>query len=437
MSQYTIIEPSVEFIPPDNYLEFLEICTRVCYKSESFIKEGSAEKLLNKVVKNYEHYSVTEHANAVFRINNYTHALKVEEAFIELSEYAPLIRKDMYRTSEIYRGMLMSGNVRMWMEFLEKRQFPSPLLIGMKIALHKKWPFFFPEYKTTSEFLDIEILDEDPRTNKDNLATCMMKRHMTLTVKFTGSRTFSHQLVRHRMFAFCIDGEAETILTCTGQKSSGGRYVYYKRRTIKELFEMKKTPHGRSRLKLVKINCLNEETGEVVQSKIKDIVYSGKKPCIEIKTKDGYSIRATKDHRFFTPEGWKRLEDILEDKLEVSTNGLDMPSIEWLREEYLIKNRQRKEIAKELGISDVWLGKYIAKHNLQKPKKLYPNRRPGHGNPGMHSIEGKRAISNRMKGKNNHRWRGGITREAVQLRKDAISPDLRKKIYSRDDTWIN
>ena len=71
MTEYTIIEPGFEFIKPsDNYLEFLEICTRTCYKSEEHIKIGSAEKLLSKVVKEYEHLSVTEHVSCIMDIES-------------------------------------------------------------------------------------------------------------------------------------------------------------------------------------------------------------------------------------------------------------------------------------------------------------------------------------------------------------------------------
>ncbi len=71
MTEYTIVKPHTEFIESPNetnYLEFLETCTRVCYKSEDRIKPGSAEKLMTQVVKNYEHYSVTEHANIILKL---------------------------------------------------------------------------------------------------------------------------------------------------------------------------------------------------------------------------------------------------------------------------------------------------------------------------------------------------------------------------------
>jgi thymidylate synthase (FAD) len=208
MTEYTVVEPHVVFMEPPNqetYLQFLETCTRVCYKSEEHIKLGSAEKLMGKVVKEYEHFSVTEHANAVFRVNGTS--LQLNEAFQELSMTNKLLRRDKYYTPN-GAAMLVSGNVRMWMDYLKYQDFPSPLKLGMLKALHKKWPFFFDEYpESPNETMEVEILDENPMTNKNNLSTCMMKRHMTMTFKFVGDRTMSHQLVRHRLFAFSQESQ--------------------------------------------------------------------------------------------------------------------------------------------------------------------------------------------------------------------------------------
>ena len=62
-----IIQPSVEILTPldgDYILKFLEMCGRVCYKSEDKIAEGSAEKFVRALIKSghesvIEHYSIT------------------------------------------------------------------------------------------------------------------------------------------------------------------------------------------------------------------------------------------------------------------------------------------------------------------------------------------------------------------------------------------
>lgn len=60
-----IIEPSVALILPTNpqdILEHLEYCGRVCYKSEDRIEEGSAETFLRGIIKR-GHEAVLEHAS--------------------------------------------------------------------------------------------------------------------------------------------------------------------------------------------------------------------------------------------------------------------------------------------------------------------------------------------------------------------------------------
>lgn len=257
--------------------------------------------------------------------------------------------------------------------------------------------------------------------------------HCSVTYRFACSRAASHQLVRHRLGAYCIDGEALTETTISGTTHKGKKFRHIKHRTIKQLFNMKQTSHGRSRLKLVQINCLDESTGQIVKGKIANVVYSGKKSCFEIEINNGkYKIKATKDHQFLTSQGWMRLEEIIQQQLPIAVNGLRMPSRGWLIKEYLTKNRMRTDIAMELGISDSWLGRYIAKLNIKKSHRSYPNRHGGSGKKGMHSEEGRRCISIRMSGDKNHRWKGGITPERQRLQKE-ISTELRQQIYKRDD----
>ena len=63
--------------------------------------------------------------------------------------------------------------------------------------------------------------------------------HASVSARIICDRSTSHQLVRHRLAAYCIDGEAETILTVKGQVSGGKPFRHYKRRKIRYLFRMK------------------------------------------------------------------------------------------------------------------------------------------------------------------------------------------------------
>ena len=246
--------------------------------------------------------------------------------------------------------------------------------------------------------------------------------HAVASFRIVCDRGVSHELCRHRLASYCIDGNAITELTIKG---SG-----VKKRTIKELYDMKRTAHGRGRLKLTMLNCLDEKTGEIIQGRVSDVVFSGNKPCVLLKTDGDYAVRCTLDHMFFTPSGWMSLADVVDKKLLVATNGIVIPPKEWLENEYITKRRLRADIASQLGICDSWLGVHIRRLGIHKPLNLRPVH-PGHGVKGMHGKDGIRKISERMMGDKNPQWRGGITPIGVSLRKN-ITPEIRKAVYSRD-----
>ena len=65
-----VIEPYTEIITkinPEEILRFIELCGRVCYKSEGNICEGSAEKLINSMLKR-GHESPIEHFSISVRV---------------------------------------------------------------------------------------------------------------------------------------------------------------------------------------------------------------------------------------------------------------------------------------------------------------------------------------------------------------------------------
>lgn len=54
-----------------------------------------------------------------------------------------------------------------------------------------------------------------------------------------------------------------------------------------------------------------DENRQLRSCVIRDVLYSGRKPVFRLTTEDGQTLRATKDHRFLTPKGWKRLENLV------------------------------------------------------------------------------------------------------------------------------
>ena len=131
------------------------------------------------------------------------------------------------------------------------------------------------------------------------------------------SRSLTHELVRHRAgFGFCLSGDTLVY----SEHRQGGRRLGAKKRSLRQLYEMTLTPHGRSRLKLLRLRCLDEATGTFTVGRVKQVVASGTKPVFRVELADGKHIDCTREHRFLTAEGWQRLEEIV-GGLEVSPGG--------------------------------------------------------------------------------------------------------------------
>ena len=83
-----IIEPSIEIITESNPLKRIELCGRVCYKSESRITDDSAEEFVQRAI-NRGHTSILEHS----RVRIPKGALSdIEDA----SPYGAIYRRGVY-----------------------------------------------------------------------------------------------------------------------------------------------------------------------------------------------------------------------------------------------------------------------------------------------------------------------------------------------------
>jgi hypothetical protein len=204
--------------------------------------------------------------------------------------------------------------------------------------------------------------------------------HAVWNFVFTGvSRSLTHELVRHRSgFGYCLTGD--TLIY--SEHLTDGRREGAKKRRLDRLYQMTQTPHGRSRLQLLHLRCLDEESGTFVRGRIKHVVHSGRKPVFRVELEDGKSVTCSCDHRFLTPQGWRPLHEIA-GGLTVSPGGLavhgplDQPlptngvaaykDREWLRKRYYDDGLEQNEIAAQAGVSSHTIRSWIRKHKLQKP----------------------------------------------------------------------
>lgn len=62
-----LVKPSFEIIPQEDLMKHIELCGRVCYKSEDKITDDSAERFVNGLIKS-GHTSVLEHGTVYLKI---------------------------------------------------------------------------------------------------------------------------------------------------------------------------------------------------------------------------------------------------------------------------------------------------------------------------------------------------------------------------------
>jgi thymidylate synthase ThyX len=263
------------------------------------------------------------------------------------------------------------------------------------------------------------------------------------------SRSLTHELVRHRAgMAYCLSGDTRVY----SEHRWGGRRNGTKKRTLRNLYEMTKTPHGRSRLKLLRLRCLDETTGTFTTGRVREVVCSGEKPVFRVELEDGKSITCTAEHRFLTPDGgWKPLRDIVgglevsagglavygRDDAELLVNGIDAyKDAAWLRHHYHDRALPQETIAQLAGVSPHTIRAWVRKHGLQKPlgswtRGVSPwNRGKRYHGGWKHTPETRTRLAEQKRGEANPQWKGGITADGVKLRRPLEA--LRDAIYTRD-----
>lgn len=176
--------------------------------------------------------------------------------------------------------------------------------------------------------------------------------HVSFTFKIEGvSRALLAQLTRHRIASFCVSGD-----TVVGydHKNKGV--------TIKELYRKKPQYIGMSKLR-----CVDEMTKEIVFNRVIQVFNNGEKETYTLETEDGYTVRATANHRFLTESGWKQLSELSVGE-NVYTNGVPAyQQREWLDYKYNNESLTQKEIAKMCGVSSHTVRNWVRKFGIQKP----------------------------------------------------------------------
>ena len=390
----------------------IEWAGRVCYLSTA--KQGHAPNFLQKRIEE-GHTDIFEHITATFRVRGWLPLL------------LPYVNRFAVVTPPPGTGVwgqlggfflgrsqgdwLVSGNLRVWMNLINQGLGDAlPTLKALAPQTFAAFPGTAgePSAPLLYKRVLVPLFTDGPRrviclgaSIPDGLPLDELLAHGTATFLVEGvSRTATHQLVRHRLGSFCLDGD--TVVYAFRRPEKEGTPKHW---TMRQLWEWSQDPKRKGRLKLIRLRGMNERQ-ELIPVPIKQVIASGVQKVYRVTTESHRVIQATARHQFLTPDGWRRLAELnVGDR--VWANGIPAyKNPDYLRQRYLVENMERALLAQELGVADATLGKWLRKFGLQKPKRQYPNRKPGHGRPGQFTAEQRALISERMTGERNHRWLG-------------------------------
>jgi len=218
-----IIPPSFEILTELDRASMaarIEICGRVCYKSEEKITASSAEPFIKNILKR-GHNSVAEMAVMTLKVSVDQHS-HLERFFEAVPRYfsIDLLEKNI---------LLVTGSVRAFRELFTANS-TLKIVKGITAYLAGRYPLFFADLKPKSGWIpqagvNIEkiSLPEVEKLPADQLA-----KHRYIAVKFITNRAVTHELVRHRPCSFLQESQRY----CRYDKNQFGNEVTF----IKPMF---------------------------------------------------------------------------------------------------------------------------------------------------------------------------------------------------------
>jgi len=218
-----VISPSFEILTEldkSSMASRIEICGRVCYKSEEKITADSAEPFIKNVLKR-KHNSVAEMA-----------VLSIEIAIDQQSyigHFFEVIPRYFAIDSVDKKVLMITGSVRAFRElFIDN---PAVKVVkGITAFLGNRYPLFFDDLKPKSGWMPqtgIKIR-KMPLAEVDSLPVAQLAKHRFIAVKFITNRAVTHEIVRHRPCSFLQESQRY----CRYDKNQFGNEVTF----IKPLF---------------------------------------------------------------------------------------------------------------------------------------------------------------------------------------------------------
>ncbi len=196
-----IIEPSyciMDDLDSTSAAVRLEVCGRVCYKSEDKIGDDSAIPFVTKIAA-HGHNSVLEMAVTTYRL--FCSSAVVTEL---------LACQPRFLTVDVIEGgMLITGSMRAYREI--SGAFPGiGALVVLRRDLAVSYPYLFSRPGKSADESPVAGIDSLHRLSVaevDLLPRDLRLRHRFVAVRFVVNRAVTHELVRHRPCSFLQESQ--------------------------------------------------------------------------------------------------------------------------------------------------------------------------------------------------------------------------------------
>lgn len=227
-----IIKPSAEILKQGGLTpyQFIENIARTCYKSEEYITETSAEKMIKNLVDR-KHYAMLEHYTLYFEmsesfIGEFLIDMTYEE--IQLNYFNVTHTGDINILSGSFRSFLDLFNLLDSMSECVKRPYSPIPFMAKRLSL--VYPLIFDSIKEIGDLevdsdahdvSDCVLLSREEFINKYKDYGYIISKHLTHSIKFICDRGVSHEFVRHRVASFA----QESTRYCNYSKDKFGNEI--------------------------------------------------------------------------------------------------------------------------------------------------------------------------------------------------------------------
>lgn len=177
----------------------IELCGRICYKSEEKISESSAIPFIKGIIK-HGHNSVTEMAALTLRITVDSDSL--------INQFLNINPKYLQIDRLAKKTILVSGTVRAFREIYmahDKVKFVK----AISGFLAARYPLFFFDLLPKRGWVVQSglFIEKLKLAHVDTLSVDLLAKHRYLAVKLITNRAVTHEIVRHRPCSFLQESQ--------------------------------------------------------------------------------------------------------------------------------------------------------------------------------------------------------------------------------------